>query len=369
MVKTIAVIGAGNGGKAAAGDLALKGYSVRLFDFPEFQQNLKSIKLTHKISLTGAIEGIGELEMVTTDLSKAINGADLIMICTQALAHDRLAREMAPLVKPHQSIVINGGSSGGSLLFAHIFRQIGLKELPLLVETSTLTYACRGKDNRVHIFLKVGRIVYCSLPSTSLDQIAPTLEKIYPGLVRGRSVLEASLNNGNPVIHPAIAILNTARIEQEGSKMHFYKDGVSKAVARLIAAVDSERMALLKALGYPAQSDPVTSVMQGYAESPDYFECYSNGSGYIEIPAPESLDHRYLHEDVGIGLVFFCSLGELLGVPMPNSKALVRIASTLTGIDYFQLARRTVESVGIAGLTLSQLKEYMRTGQYPALPG
>ena len=98
----------------------------------------------------------------------------------------------------------------------------------------------------------------------------PELEALYPGLVRTGSVLEAGLNNANPVIHPPITILNGARIENEGDSTFFYKDGVSPAVARLIQKLDEERMALLRALGYQAQPDPVTSVQQGYARSTDY---------------------------------------------------------------------------------------------------
>jgi phytoene dehydrogenase-like protein len=40
MIERIAVIGAGNGGKATAVDLALQGKSVRLCEFPEFSAGL-----------------------------------------------------------------------------------------------------------------------------------------------------------------------------------------------------------------------------------------------------------------------------------------------------------------------------------------
>jgi hypothetical protein len=38
----------------------------------------------------------------------------------------------------------------------------------------------------------------------------------------------------NPILHPPIVILNTARIEHEGDKMLFYKDGVTPTVAKVI---------------------------------------------------------------------------------------------------------------------------------------
>lgn len=131
------------------------------------------------------------------------------------------------------------------------FREAGLRNLPTLVETSTLTYGCRAKDDIVEVKLKVKRVVYGTLPATAIATVGPELERLYPGLVRGASVLEAGLNNGNPVVHPPIALLNAAGIERDGPRMLFYKDGVSRTVAKLIQRLDEERMALLRALGYP----------------------------------------------------------------------------------------------------------------------
>src|SRR5262245_65822014 len=43
------------------------------------------------------------------------------------------------------------------------------------------------------------------------------------------------------------------------------------------------------------------------------------------IKCPASLDHRYVHEDVGYGLVPIAALGALAGVPTPTIDALVQI--------------------------------------------
>lgn len=75
--------------------------------------------------------------------------------------------------------------------------------------------------------------------------------QLYPeALVECPTVLAAALCNGNPVIHPAITLLNLGRIEKQHEDMFFYKDGVSPMVAQLIEGVDKERMQLLCALGY-----------------------------------------------------------------------------------------------------------------------
>ena len=365
MINKIAVIGAGNGGKAAAADLSLQGKTVRLFEFPQYQSNVEEILKSRTITANGAVIGQATLELVTSDLAQAVKGADIIMVCTQALTHHRVAEELAPLVKPDQLIILNPGSTGGSLHFARIFREFVMKDLPIFVETATLTYGCRAKGATVDIPVKVKRVVYGTLPGAALGKVGPELEALYPGLVRAASVLEAGLNNANPVIHPPITILNAARIENEGDSTFFYRDGVSPTVARLIQKLDEERMALLRAMGYPAQSDPRTSVEQGYASSEDYFECYKNGPGFGAFRNPNTLDNRYLHEDIGMGLVIFCSLGKLLGVPTPTCEVVVKMGEVITGVDYSAKGMRTVEALGIDGLDLESLKSFLETGEMP----
>jgi len=365
MIDCIAIIGAGNGGKAAAVDLASQGKRIHLFEFPEFKTNLEEVLRDKVLTATGAVTGRMILDRVTCNLLEVLEGSDTVMVCTQALSHDRTARELAPLIRPEQLVILNPGSTGGSLHFARVFRELGVKRLPIIVETSTLTYGCRAKGAHVEVTVKVGRVVYSSLPASQLDTVAPELEALFPSLVRAAHVLEAGLNNANPVIHPAITILNLARMEKEGSKMFFYRDGVSPGVSRLIRKLDEERIALLKAMGSPAQPDTVTSVEQGYATSTDYYECYAKGPGYMHFTSPDTLDNRYFHEDIGMGLVMFCSLGKLLGVPTPGCEAVVRIGEILSGKDYFARGLRTVEGLGLAGLDVNGLRSFLQTGERP----
>ena len=57
MIEKIAIVGAGNGGKAAAVDLALQGKQVRLFEFPEFEDNLSDIIENRTLISSGAVAG------------------------------------------------------------------------------------------------------------------------------------------------------------------------------------------------------------------------------------------------------------------------------------------------------------------------
>jgi opine dehydrogenase len=107
MGKTIAVIGAGNGGTAIAGDLALAGHECRLFEFEEWAGNVTAVTAQGGIQVTGvARTGFAKVALATTDITAALDGAELIMVATQALTHTRVARTIAPLVRDGQVIIL-----------------------------------------------------------------------------------------------------------------------------------------------------------------------------------------------------------------------------------------------------------------------
>ena len=111
--KTIAVLGAGNGGSAVAGDMTLAGHTCRLFEFPEYAANIEPIQAQGGIQVTGiARTGFARVELATRDLAQAVEGAELIMVTTVALAHTRLARELGPVIEDGQVVILWPGSGG-----------------------------------------------------------------------------------------------------------------------------------------------------------------------------------------------------------------------------------------------------------------
>ncbi|HEY4856679.1 MAG TPA: NAD/NADP octopine/nopaline dehydrogenase family protein, partial [Xanthobacteraceae bacterium] len=79
------------------------------------------------------------------------------------------------------------------------------------------------------------------------------------------------------------------------------------------------------------------------------------------IKSPSSLDHRYVHEDVGYGLVPIAALGALAGVPTPTIAALVQLAALTLGIDYSREGL-TLEKLGLAGKSASELLRLVEEG-------
>ncbi|MDC3237236.1 NAD/NADP octopine/nopaline dehydrogenase family protein, partial [bacterium] len=174
-----------------------------------------------------------------------------------------------------------------------------------------------------------------------------------------KNILQTSLQNGNPVIHPAITLLNVGLIERTMGDFDFYHEGVTPAVGRLVEAVDRERIAIGKKLGVSIIPDPELGVIQGYMTEATYDNGFITAPGFEGVKAQSSLDYRYFNEDVGYGLVFIQKLGEQVGVATPVMSAVITLVSVLMNRDYLSEARRTMETLGLSNHTAKELEKLL----------
>jgi opine dehydrogenase len=254
-------------------------------------------------------------------------------------------------------IVICPGSCAGSLEFK-LGAGLALDAPEIIVaETSTLPYAVRMiGPARIHVFLKLkDGLLVSAVPASDTGAILDALVGIYPAVGPARNILQTSLQNGNPVIHPAVSLLNAALIERKRGDFYFYEEGVTPAVGRLVKAIDQERIAIGQKLGIEVIPEPEIGHMQGYMEEATYDRGYAKAPGFRGIKAQRSLNHRYMHEDVGYGLVFWQTLGKQIGVDTPNITAVIQVASTLMERDYSAKAPRTMETLGLSNYSVDEL--------------
>ena len=101
--------------------------------------------------------------------------------------------------------------------------------------------------------------------------------------------------------------------------------------------------------------DPQMGMRQGYMLENNYGSGYRKAPGFKGIAAQPKLNHRYLHEDVGYGLVFMSTLGQQVGVATPGIDAVINVASIVMAHDYRGEALRTPESLGIADHSIEEL--------------
>ena len=353
----IAVLGSGNGGCAVAFDFAAHGHNVRLFDFEKFAENIRRIRKNGVIYAEGELEGSVRLAYAGHDIERTLKGAELVFAVGPAYSTRPFAEASKPQLRKGQIVIVCPGSCAGSIDFK-IGAGLSLRDEDVIVaETDTLPYAVRVLEpGRIRVFLKLrAGIFLAAVPAKNTARVLEKIRDVYPAIAAAKTVLHTSLQNTNPVIHPAITLLNTALIERTRGDFYFYEDGVTPAVGRLIEAVDKERIAIGKRLGIELDPDPELGCVQGYMKEPTYDRGYSEAPGFRGIKAQGSLDHRYFDEDVGYGLVFMQKLGEHVGVDTPCISAIIRLVSLLMNRDYLGEAKRTVKSLGLSEYTEEEL--------------
>jgi opine dehydrogenase len=224
-------------------------------------------------------------------------------------------------------------------------------------ETSTLPYAVRVTEpGEVNVFHKLTSGVYlAALPRQAGDRLAALVRDVWPAVEPAESVFQTTLQNGNPVIHPAVTLLNAGLLERTGGGFLFYEEGVTESVGRLIEAVDGERLAIARALGVTILSEPALGVKQGYMREENYSTGYSAAPGFLGIAAQSRLDHRYLTEDVGYSLVFLSDLAARLSVPTPVIDSVIAIASVVLARDFRAEGKRTMSTLRLDGMSPEQL--------------
>jgi len=353
----VAVLGAGNGGLASAFDFAQHGHEVALYARPEYGDHIHSVAEAGGITAAGQLEGFAPVRYAGYDAAEALDGAELALVVGPAYATEPLAADAAPHLADGTAVLVCPGSCAGAIAFK---RTLGVEpedDRFVVGESHTLPYAVRiTGPAAITVFLKLSTSMFVAgLPRAGTDRLYELIAEVWPATVKADSVMQTTLQNGNPVIHPAVTLLNAARIERTGGDFLFYEDGVTEGVGRLIEAVDDERLAIAAALGVTVLSEPAIGVEQGYMTEENYSTGYSTAPGFLGIAAQSQLDHRYLTEDVGYGLVFFSDLAARLDVPTPAMDALITVASVVLARDFRGEGKRTLATLGLDGLSPEQL--------------
>ena len=132
-----AVLGAGNGGQCISAYLSLKGYEVSLYD--RFKNIINPLKERGNIELKGvSLNGIAQIDCITTDIEEAVDGKDIILVVVPAYAHEYIADMLSPILKSGQAVVLCPGSTGGVLEFKRVLREKNCSAHIKIAETSSL---------------------------------------------------------------------------------------------------------------------------------------------------------------------------------------------------------------------------------------
>jgi opine dehydrogenase len=364
MVETVAIIGAGFGGIYLAAELGIAGFKLRLHDIDDAR--LADIRAFGGVDVEGERGGFAAVERATSDLRAAVDGADVIIIVTGGNAQATVARSLAPLLHDGQIILLVQGNTGGSLIVRRALDAAGCHPEVAVAEMDNYPYSCRRlAPTRIRPIVAKRWLQIAAFPGNRIVAVHPRLSRLFPQAVAAPNALYTGFTNANAMLHVANCVANAARIES-GDGYRFYAEGVTQAVARLYQAINGERVAVAASLGasVPTLEDWFDRVY-GVREANLVETCrrltYNSDGPYQATGTPSSLDHKFITEDVPTGLVPISALGAAAGVPTPAIDALVAIVHRMTGKD-FAAEGRTLERLGLSGMTASQIVRVMNEG-------
>jgi opine dehydrogenase len=358
---TFAVLGAGNGGMAVAGHLAIMGFHVNLYNRSE--ERLWGVQKTGGIAVEGAVEGFGKINLATTNIEEALEDAEVIMVVVPATAHRFIAEQCAPYLKDGQIIVLNPGRTFGALEFKQVLKNKGTTANIIISEAQTFIYASRaiGPGN-VKIFRIKNSIPVASVRAHLIPCVLNRLKIAFPQFVPGDNIFKTSFDNIGAVFHPTLCVLNAGWIE-DIAEFQFYIQGVTRSIAKVLEKIDVERVRVAESLGIKALTAREWLYLAYGAAGSDLYEAMRANAGYRGIMAPTSLRMRFVTEDVPASLIPIASVGKMMDIRTPTIHSIIDIACNLLGIDFWSEGR-TVERLGIAGMSLRELR-LLAIGEHP----
>jgi opine dehydrogenase len=361
---TVAIVGAGIGGVYLAADLGLLGCPLRLHDRDDAK--LADIRARGGIDVEGERAGLAAIERVTTDPAAAVDGADIIVLVTGGTYQEGAARDLAPLLRDGQLILLIQGNTGGSLVVRRALDQAGCRARVDIAEMDNYPYSCwRLGPARIRPIVRKRWLQIAAFPGDRTAAVFARLSPLFPEAVAAPTVASTGFMNANAMLHVANCVGNAGRIDN-GEAYKFYAEGVTPAIARLYRAINAERVAVAAALGaeVPNLEDWLERVyrVRGADLSETCRLLTANSDGpYQATGTPKSWDHKYIAEDMPVGLMPMSALGAAAGVPTPAIDAVIRMASIMAGTDFAGDAR-TLDRMGLAGMNLAQIRDTLQHG-------
>lgn len=356
----IAVLGGGHGCYAAAADFSEAGHEVRFWRrdaaalAPVKQAgaiNLKDFRGTRSVPI----------HLVTADIADAARGADLIFSPLPAFAQADLARALAPHLSDGQVVFLPPGTFG-SYVFAKSVRDAGGGADIAVAETGTLPWLTRKHGaGEIAITTRATRLPTGVFPSRHTAHALAVISRAFPNAIEPvEDALSAALMNAGPIIHPPLIIMNAGPIAHF-DRWDIHKEGTQPTIRRVHDALDAERIAVREALGYKAPHFPLadhyntSNWMYGNLA---HDKLVSSGDWHEKL----NLDtHRYMSEDIEMGLNMIVSVAKWAGVPAPTAEALLQLGQIAAGRDFARTGR-TLETLGLARLSRADMQSLLAKG-------
>jgi opine dehydrogenase len=356
----VAVLGAGNGGFATAADLALAGHRVRLWSRSASALGPLAGDPTLTLVAEGR-QGSARLERATTEIADAVAGAEVVIAPLPATSHADLAKHLAPHVNDQQIILLTPGTLG-SYAMARDLARAGVARPYAIAETGTLPYLARKTGPAtVSAPVRAANLPLGVFPASRSEPTVARIAELFPAVRPCADALDVALTNAGPVIHPPLVLLNAGSID--GGRFDVHASGTTPSVRRLIDAVDAERVAMREGWGYPA---PHYELATYYDEARAAAGLYGAGAKAKLVASGLwsevlTFEHRYVTEDVVLGLSLLESAGRAAGIDTPAASGLLMIFRVLLG-QALPGRGRALEHLALGDYSRREIRGFLREG-------
>ena len=354
----ITIIGCGNAGLIHAAKLYEKGYDVallktsntngRFFDLIQ-EEGMYHVK-------DDTVQGGGKEfdvrpALITRNVKEAVRFGDILMVMTTTLQHNFVAQLIAPYVRDGQVIVLVPGYMGSLIFKKYIKKDVTYSEW------ETTAYNGRIMESYVRITFYNPRNAISVLPVEKTDDVLSVLSQCFDNTKYTRKhILESAFHNPNMIVHPIGILFSASRIEYSNGEFWMYREAFTPSVVNVIKAFDVEKNKVLQTFG----CDPL-----------DYFEAAKwRNEEDLSIDAmtvfrsfadssnkgPSFINHRYLNEDVPMGLGLFVSVAKVIGVDTSIQDGIISLASALLNKDLRKGSRTIQFLLGKDNVTEGEIK-------------
>ena len=343
----IAVLGGGNGAHAAVADLSEKGHEVRWW-------RRNTAELASRVVLKDAA---GEREVrvaaVCPALEDALRGAELVFMPDPAFTQEENAARVAPHLAEDQVVLLAPGTFGSYVIASTIHKGI-------FAETGTLPWLTRKHGpGTIAITARATRLPTGVFPARMKEETIEKIKRAFPAIEPVEDALSAALMNAGPIIHPPLVLMNAGPLEHF-ERWDIHNEGTQPAIRRVTDALDAERIAARQALGYAPPHFPLADHYRADGEEWMYgrrvHKKLTDSKDWRERIV--LAEHRYMREDVALGLAFLVSVCEWAGVACPVARGLLALGSAVLGRD-LRKSGRTLENLGLAAMTREDMRRVL----------
>lgn len=352
---SICVLGAGAGGLALAGDLIARGHRVRLWN--RTAARLAAVESAGGIVASGIRTGVFPPDVATTDIGEALAGCGIVIVATTADVHGAVAQLAATHRSEHHSFILSPGKTGGALLFRRALAAVGEAPSLRIAEAQSMVFASRQREAGVDVIAEKARVPVAALPNDEdPDWLGPAVD-LFPAWQQVDNVLETSFENIGSVLHPILTLLNAAAVEHRDDGLMYHR--TPPRIAAALEALDAERRAAALAYGIATHSlsEWISTAYPGGSGS-SLVEQLDETMAYRSVALPDSLDSRFLTEDVPTGLVPLHAFGAAAGVHMPLTASVIHMCCAVLDRDFWREGRN-LAALGLGDMSPNEIRRHV----------